>query len=426
MPFGSRVIVIEFGYFRFIRFIVMRELFLIISTVLFSTAILAQYDDIIELRNASFEGIPHKGVPSDNNIGIKGWYDCGELQFRNESPADLHPIRAWEVELGPSEGKTYLGLVVRDNDSWESVSQRLPAPLELGKCYSFSIDMSRSPYYVSHSRVTERVENYTEPAVLRIWGGNGVCGRQELLAESEVVNNNEWKTFEFEVQPGRDLNYVTLEAFYEVPILFPYNGHILVDNASAFEQIPCPGDELLVIEDQPKPQRNRPDATPEPEEPIKITSQSNPVIVANVDHNSTGQKKLLKDLDGKKVKKGQIIRIENLYFQADSYVIQENSDEVLSEVYYFLKDNRNILVEIGGHTNTVPSTKMCDELSTNRANEVATYLSRKGISPKRMKIRGYGKRKPIIANDKYDMEARKKNQRVEIKILSLNYSEATG
>ena len=68
MPFGSRVIVIEFGYFRFIRFIVMRELFLIISTVLFSTAILAQYDDIIELRNASFEGIPHKGVPSDNNI----------------------------------------------------------------------------------------------------------------------------------------------------------------------------------------------------------------------------------------------------------------------------------------------------------------------------------------------------------------------
>jgi outer membrane protein OmpA-like peptidoglycan-associated protein len=404
----------------------MRELFLLLSILLFSGAICAQYDDVIELRNPSFEGIPHKGVPTADNIGIKGWYDCGELQFRNESPADLHPIRAWEVELGPSEGNTYLGLVVRDNDSWESVSQRLPAPLELGKCYSFSIDMSRSPYYVSHSRITKRVENYTEPAVLRIWGGNGVCGHQELLAESDVVNNNEWKSFEFEIQPARDLNYVTLEAFYEVPILFPYNGHILVDNASAFKQIPCPGDEPLVIEDKPKPQRNNP-TTPAKEEPVEIISQSNPVIIADVDNGSTTQKKkLLEDLDGAKVKKGQIIRIENLYFQADSYVIEESSDEVLSEVYDFLKDNRNILVEIGGHTNTVPSVKMCDELSTNRAKEVASYLSRKGISPKRMKIRGYGKRKPIIANDKYDMEARKKNQRVEIKILSLNYSEATG
>ncbi len=403
----------------------MRELFLLLITVLFSSVILAQYDDIIELRNPSFEGIPHKGVPSDNNIGIKGWYDCGELHFRNESPADLHPIRAWEVELGASEGNTYLGLVVRDNDSWESVSQRLPAPLEAGKCYSFSIDMSRSPYYVSHSRITRQVENYTEPAVLRIWGGSGVCGHQELIGESDVVNNNEWKTFDFEIQPSRDLNYVTLEAFYEVPILFPYNGHILVDNASAFEQIPCPGDELMALE-TPKPRRDNPKPKPSADDLIEITSQSNPVIVAQVDNSTTQKKKLLQDLDGKKVKKGQIIRIENLYFQADSYVIEEKSDEVLSEVFDFLKDNRNILIEIGGHTNTVPDTKMCDELSSNRAKEVALYLSRKGISPKRMKIRGYGKRKPIIANDKYDMEARKKNQRVEIKILSLNYSEATG
>ena len=217
----------------------MRELFLIISTVLFSTAILAQYDDIIELRNASFEGIPHKGVPSDNNIGIKGWYDCGELQFRNESPADLHPIRAWEVELGPSEGKTYLGLVVRDNDSWESVSQRLPAPLELGKCYSFSIDMSRSPYYVSHSRVTQRVVNYTEPAVLRIWGGSSVCGLKELLAESAVIKNNDWKTFDFKISPKENIEFLTFEAFYKTPIKYPYNGHILVDNASPIQMVEC-------------------------------------------------------------------------------------------------------------------------------------------------------------------------------------------
>ena len=176
----------------------------------------------------------------------------------------------------------------------------------------------------------------------------------------------------------------------------------------------------------PKPKKERPKSTPRADEPIEITSQSNPVIVAQVDNSTRQKKRLLEDLDGKKVKKGQIIRIENLYFTFNSWDIEEKSDEVLSEVHDFLKDNRNILIEIGGHTNTQPSVKMCDQLSTNRAKEVALYLSRKGISPKRMKIRGYGKRKPIIANDRYDMEARKKNQRVEIKILSLNYSEATG
>ena len=200
--------------------------------------------------------------------------------------------------------------------------------------------------------------------MLRIWGGNGVCGRQELLAESEVVNNNEWKTFEFEVQPSRDLNYITLEAFYEVPILFPYNGHILVDNASAFEQIPCPGDPLMAVE-TPKPQEEKPKPKPTADKPIEITSQSNPVIVAQVDDSSRQKKKLLEDLDGKKVKKGQIIRIENLYFTFNSWEIEEKSDEVLREVYDFLKENRNILIEIGGHTNTRPPTEMCDELSSN-------------------------------------------------------------
>ena len=217
----------------------MRELFLIISTVLFSTAILAQYDDIIELRNPSFEGIPHKGVPSDNNIGIKGWYDCGELYFRNETPVDLHPIRAWEVELGASEGNTYLGMVVRDNDSWESVTQRLPKPLKGGKCYSFSIDMARSPFYVSNSRVTLRIANYTEPAVLRIWGGNGVCTIREFLTESTEVKNKEWEPYEFEFRPKKDLNYLILEVFYKTPVKSPYNGHILVDNASPIQMVEC-------------------------------------------------------------------------------------------------------------------------------------------------------------------------------------------
>ena len=406
---------------------VIRSFILIFLFIQGAYSLRSQYDNTIVLRNPSFEGLPHKGGDPRTDFGIRGWYDCGELQFPAETAADLHPIDAWRVNLLPSEGRTYLGLVVRDNDSWESISQRIEAPIQEGQCYEFTVDMARSPYYVSHSRITEKVENYTEPAVLRIWGGTGVCGRQELIGESSVVNNNQWKTFQFDIKPGRTLNYMTLEAFYEVPVLIPYNGHLLVDNASAIKQVPCPGDNPLLVEKISLPKQPNNDAGQRPvAAKEEIASVQEPMVIAEEIDTPVKKNKLLEDLDAMTVKKGQIIRIENLYFAANSSKIQQGSDDVLQEIYDFLKDNRNILVEIGGHTNTIPLAADCDRLSANRAKQVALYLTRKGISPKRLRYRGYGKRKPIVANDKFDMEARKKNQRVEIKILSLNYSEATG
>jgi outer membrane protein OmpA-like peptidoglycan-associated protein len=385
----------------------------------------SQGDEIV-INNASFEDIPHKGGARPDQ-GIRGWYDCGEIQFPRETSPDIHPINAWEVNTPPSEGRTYLGMVIRDNDSWESLSQRLKQPLEDGKCYKFSIDLSRSAYYVSASRVTQNIENYTEPAVLRIWGGTGVCGRHELLAESSTVSNNEWQTYTFEFEPGRDVNYFTIEAFYEVPVLVPYNGHILVDNASVIQQIPCDGDNIFAVEEVRKAD------TKKSSDKSEVKKSTNTSVTKEVDEVAkdpmvaeSKKPKLLQELDGAKVKKGQTIRIENLYFEANESSITENSHEVLDEVFDFLQSNRNIVVEIGGHTNTIPLPEDCDILSSNRAKEVATYLVRKGISPKRIQYKGYGKRQPIIKNDRYDLSARQKNQRVEIKILSLTYSESTG
>ncbi|RMD97408.1 MAG: OmpA family protein, partial [Bacteroidetes bacterium] len=58
------------------------------------------------------------------------------------------------------------------------------------------------------------------------------------------------------------------------------------------------------------------------------------------------------------------------------------------------------------------------KLSTERAKAVADYLILKGIDPERLKYKGYGKRQPIDTNR--TAAGRKRNQRVEIKILSLN------
>jgi hypothetical protein len=105
-----------------------RSIFLIFfPTLLLATHLFGQ-DEPIRLANPSFEGSPGAGGEA-----VKlpdGWYDCG---FPGESPPDVHPKEgggAFQVTKEAFHGKTYLGLVVRDNDTWEMVSQRLSAPVQ--------------------------------------------------------------------------------------------------------------------------------------------------------------------------------------------------------------------------------------------------------------------------------------------------------
>lgn len=127
--------------------------------------------------------------------------------------------------------------------------------------------------------------------------------------------------------------------------------------------------------------------------------------------------KVLKTLDITTIAVGQTIRVDKLYFEADSSTIKPESYAVLEEIYTFLKDNDKVNIEIGGHTNSLPEDAYCDKLSTARAKDIAEYLYDKGIPESRIAYKGYGKRQPVASNQ--TVEGRKKNQRVEIKIVSL-------
>ena len=127
--------------------------------------------------------------------------------------------------------------------------------------------------------------------------------------------------------------------------------------------------------------------------------------------------KVLKTLDIETITLGQTIRVDKLYFTADSSTIRPNSYAVLEEIYTFLNENDNVVIEVGGHTNSLPEDAYCDRLSTSRAQNVAQYLYDKGIPTSRISFKGYGKRQPIASNQTVD--GRRKNQRVEIKIVSL-------
>ncbi len=363
---------------------------------------------IIIINNGSFEGTPQCCV-----VPV-GWQDCG---FRGETPPDIQPAiddnsrPLFGVTKSSFHGNTYLGLVVRSNDTYERVAQRLNKPMLKGRCYSFSIYLCRSDTYLSATNADpNNKQQYTTPLKLRIWGGEAYCNQKELMAESVLIENTEWQLYEFEFKPKSNLTYLELEAFYKTPVLFPYNGNLLLDNASHLKLIPCPENKVAYKEYHK--QKNKEKTILADKKPI-VKNQSG----TTVQNFPTKRDRILKDLESKKVKVGQTIRIEKLFFAADSSNIKPESYVVLDELYDFLNQNKNIKIEVGGHTNNIPAHTYCDRLSMNRAKAVKEYLTFKGIDNERITYRGYGKRNPIATNS--SREGRLLNQRVEIKILSI-------
>lgn len=129
------------------------------------------------------------------------------------------------------------------------------------------------------------------------------------------------------------------------------------------------------------------------------------------------KEKFIPELDIASIKVGQTLRINQLNFKADSSVVTTESYDVLEEVLSFLKQNDNVVVEIGGHTNTIPSEDYCLRLSTDRARNIAEYFYEQGIDEKRLSYKGYGKSKPLTSSR--SRAGQQKNQRVEIKIIEM-------
>ena len=385
----------------------------VLGSILTHHGLTAQ-EEPIYLTNPSFEDMPRHSKPP------RGWYDCG---FEGESPPDVQPSGTFSVTKGAFDGETYLGMVVRDNDTWEAVSQRLSRPLEKGKCYEFSLHLSRSELYVSTSRITDETANYTTPAKMRIYGGTGYCDKQYLLAETEVIANTGWREYRFRFEPIANYSYLVLEVFYKTPTLFPYNGNVLIDNASPITPIPC--DEELISRQEVRPE---PEDQPENQAPVTAEVErapppqqeprGEPTPPAPIAPPPAAEEVSFSELKRSELREGQTIRIDKLFFEVDKSIIAEDSYQVLNEVFNFLQKNQDLIIEIGGHTNGLCSDSYCEKLSSERARAVAVYLAQRGISWDRLQYKGYGKRNPIASND--TAEGRKRNQRVEVKILSFN------
>ena len=107
---------------------------------------------------------------------------------------------------------------------------------------------------------------------------------------------------------------------------------------------------------------------------------------------------------------------ENVYFNENKTNIDPVAAKALDRDGMILKDNPDIKVEVGGHTDAVGSEIARQKISEKRAESAKKYIMDKfNISGDRMIIKGYGSQKPIADNK--SKEGRAKNRRVEFRVL---------
>ncbi|MGR9071950.1 MAG: OmpA family protein [Gammaproteobacteria bacterium] len=110
----------------------------------------------------------------------------------------------------------------------------------------------------------------------------------------------------------------------------------------------------------------------------------------------------------------KLIMPGNITFATDSSNIAPNFYPVLDSVGTVLRKFDETSIDIAGHTDSVGSDMYNQELSERRADSVASYLVRTGVSAGRIQSRGFGERYPVAPND--NEMGRSQNRRVEINI----------
>ncbi|MCW3127410.1 MAG: OmpA family protein [Bacteroidetes bacterium] len=121
------------------------------------------------------------------------------------------------------------------------------------------------------------------------------------------------------------------------------------------------------------------------------------------------------DADRAKLKAGDVIKLDKVYFETNSSYLKTESYAQLDKLAGMLKASPDMKVRVLGHTDITASDAYNMWLSERRAKHVADYLISKGVAADRITSVGYGKRAPVADNS--TEEGRALNRRVEIDLI---------
>ncbi|MFW5886433.1 MAG: OmpA family protein [Bacteroidota bacterium] len=106
------------------------------------------------------------------------------------------------------------------------------------------------------------------------------------------------------------------------------------------------------------------------------------------------------------------IRLNNIFFESGKSELLDISRVELLRIVTFLKNRKDLKVEIHGHTDNIGTSESNKSLSKLRAIAVKKFIVRHNITDERISVKYFGESKPIGNNN--TEAGRKENRRVEI------------
>ncbi len=112
---------------------------------------------------------------------------------------------------------------------------------------------------------------------------------------------------------------------------------------------------------------------------------------------------------------------KTILFHFSKTTLTKEAKAEIENILTYLKENKDVSMEIVGYTDSEGKNKFNTELSKKRAKAIKALLVKKGISAKRLKTKGLGEKNPVASNKNDDgtdnREGRKLNRRVEFVII---------
>lgn len=114
---------------------------------------------------------------------------------------------------------------------------------------------------------------------------------------------------------------------------------------------------------------------------------------------------------------GSKVVLRNVFFDIGKSDLKTESIAEVENIRELLVADKNLRVQINGHTDNLGNAASNKALSLKRATSVVNYLVQHGITANRLTAKGYGSERPIVSND--DEEGgREINRRTEIEIIN--------
>lgn len=118
-----------------------------------------------------------------------------------------------------------------------------------------------------------------------------------------------------------------------------------------------------------------------------------------------------------KIEPDASISLNNIFFDFDMATLKAESFPELNRIVKLMDERPTLEVEISGHADATGPEDYNMGLSKRRAQSVVRYLTDKDVAATRIKVSFFGETKPVESNA--TREGRRKNRRVEFKILKL-------